>query len=123
MGIHESGENYLETILILEKENGAVRAIDIATKLDYSKPSISRAMGILKKNEYITIDQNGDIKLTRKGKDRAGRIYERHKLIAEYLVRALGVDRETAAEDACKIEHVLSDASFFKIKEWIEANG
>lgn len=120
MGIHESGENYLETILLLEKKNGTVRSIDIATELDYSKPSISRAMGILKENGYITMEKNGDIHLTDKGRNRANSIYERHRLIADYLIRALGVDEKTADEDACRIEHVISETSFEKIKGWVK---
>ncbi len=120
MGIHESGENYLETILLLEKKNGTVRSIDIATELDYSKPSISRAMGILKESGYIRMEKNGDIHLTEKGRHRANSIYERHRLIADYLIRALDVDEKTADEDACRIEHVISEVSFEKIKAWVK---
>ncbi|HZK02378.1 MAG TPA: metal-dependent transcriptional regulator [Anaerovoracaceae bacterium] len=119
MGIYESGENYLETILLLEKRNGRVRSIDIANQLAYSKPSISRAMGILREGGYIIMAENGDIILTEKGRNRANGIYERHKLITEYLVRALGVDVETANEDACRIEHIISEHSFEKIKAWV----
>ncbi|NLY71335.1 MAG: metal-dependent transcriptional regulator [Clostridiales bacterium] len=122
MGLYESGENYLETILILEKRNGVVRSIDIATELDYSKASISRAMGILKKANYITMEKNGDIVLTKKGREKANQIYERHQIITDYLIRALGVDRDIATEDACKIEHVISEDSFQKIKDWVEKN-
>ncbi|HOA42928.1 MAG TPA: metal-dependent transcriptional regulator [Bacillota bacterium] len=120
MGIYESGENYLETILLLERRNGTVRSIDIANELDYSKPSISRAMSILKESGYIWMEKNGDIHLTEKGRARANSIYERHRLITEYLMRALGVDRETAEEDACRIEHVISETSFEKIKDKIK---
>ncbi len=122
MGLYESGENYLETILILEKRNGVVRSIDIATELDYSKASISRAMGILKKANYITMEKNGDIVLTKKGREKANQIYESHQIITDYLIRALGVDRDIATEDACKIEHVISEDSFQKIKDWVEKN-
>lgn len=120
MRIQESGENYLETILLLEKKNGTVRSVDIATELEYSKPSISRAMSILKQAEYITMEKNGDIRLTEKGREKAGRIYERHQLISDYLINALGIDSVTASEDACRIEHVISECSFEKIKEWVE---
>ncbi|MDI9493522.1 MAG: metal-dependent transcriptional regulator [Bacillota bacterium] len=120
MGIYESGENYLETILLLERRNGTVRSIDIANELDYSKPSISRAMSILKENGYIWMEKNGDIHLTEKGRARANSIYERHRLITEYLMRALDVDKETAEEDACRIEHVISETSFEKIKDKIK---
>lgn len=122
MNIYESGENYLETILLLEKRNGTVRSIDIATELDYSKASISRAMGILRKSNYIMMEKNGDIHLTDKGRDRANSIYERHRLITAYLVRALKVDEKTADEDACRIEHVISDTSFNKIKDWLRSH-
>jgi len=119
MGIYESGEDYLETILLLEKRNGKVRSIDIANELDYSKPSISRAMGILRQNGYIEMQSDGDILLTEKGRKRANNIYERHRLIGEYLVKALGVDRKTADEDACRIEHIISESSFEKIRSWV----
>jgi len=121
MRIQESGENYLETILILQSKNGSVRSIDIANELDYSKASISRAMGILKKAGYIQVEDGGNIRLTEAGNLRATQIYERHRLIAEYLVKALQIGEETAAADACRIEHVLSEESFHKIKEWVEA--
>ncbi len=121
MAIHESGENYLETILLLEQKNGTVRSIDIAAELEYSKPSISRAMGILKQNGYIRMEKSGDIHLTEKGRERANSIYERHRLIADYLVRALGVDEKTADEDACRIEHIISETSFEKIKKWVNS--
>lgn len=119
MQMQESGENYLETILILEQKNGTVRSIDIATALDYSKPSVSRAMSILRKEEYISMEKNGDIQLTEKGRNKANQIYERHQLIADYLVRALGVEKAIALADACRIEHIISEESFDKIKEWV----
>jgi Mn-dependent DtxR family transcriptional regulator len=123
MKIYESGENYLETILILQKERGNVRSIDVATELNFSKPSISRAMGILRKAEYITIDNNGNIHLTEMGKRTAEGIYERHRLIARYFIEALDVDREIALQDACRIEHVISAESFDRIKKWLEVHG
>jgi Mn-dependent DtxR family transcriptional regulator len=120
MKIHESGENYLETILILQKERGHVRSIDVATELNFSKPSISRAMGILRRAGYIVIDAGGNIHLTEMGKETAESIYERHRLIARYFVEALGVDQDVALQDACRIEHVISAESFDKIKKWCE---
>jgi Mn-dependent DtxR family transcriptional regulator len=123
MKIYESGENYLETILILQKERGNVRSIDVATELNFSKPSISRAMGILKRAGYIVIDDNGNIHLTDMGRLTAEGIYERHRLIARYFVEALDVDREIALQDACRIEHVISAESFDRIKGWLAANG
>ncbi len=120
MRIQESGENYLETILILQARKGSVRSIDIANELDYTKASISRAMGILKKAGYITMENSGNIHLTESGHQRATQIYERHRLLTEYLVKALRIDEETAVADACRIEHVISEDSFHKIKEWVE---
>ena len=118
MKIQESAENYLETILMLKEEKGAVRSIDIARKMDFSKPSISRAMNLLRENGYITMDKEGLIDLTDAGMEIASRIYERHRLLSKWLV-ALGVSPETASEDACRIEHDVSDETFQKIKEHI----
>lgn len=121
MKIQESGENYLETILILQNKNGSVRSVDIANELDYTKASVSRAMGILKKAGFITMEDGG-IHLTEAGQQRATRIYERHRLITEYLVKALQIGEATAVADACRIEHVISEESFHKIKDWVEAH-
>lgn len=120
--IQESGENYLETIYLLKKKNGLVRSIDIANELGYTKPSISRAMGILKKSGYITVEQNGNINLTELGLSKANEIYERHRLISKFLVITLGVDEKTASDDACRIEHVISQECFDKIKQYILKN-
>jgi len=120
MRIHESGENYLETILILKNKKGTVRSVDIANELDYTKASISRAMGILKKAGYITVEECGNIHLTESGLSKATQIYERHELITKYLVNALAIDEGTAVADACRIEHVISQESFHKIKSWVE---
>ncbi|MDR1136494.1 MAG: metal-dependent transcriptional regulator [Clostridiales Family XIII bacterium] len=120
--MHESGENYLETILILQKEKGSVRSIDVATELNYSKPSISRAMGILKKAGYITIDNVGNIHLTESGRTLSEDIYERHQSIARFFVDALKVDESIAIQDACRIEHVISAESFTQIKKWLQDN-
>ncbi len=119
--IHASGEDYLETILLLKKKNGNVRSIDIARELGYSKASISRAMSILKKSDYIIMGVDGQIQLTDKGMLKANEVYERHELITTYLVKALGVSYDTASEDACRIEHVISEESFEKIKEYVKA--
>ena len=118
MKIHESAENYLETILVLQKRNGYVRSIDIATELNFSKPSISNAMKQLSSKGYIQMDESRLITLTEKGRQVAEQIYERHQLISEFL-EMLGVDSHTAAEDACKIEHVLSKETFEKFKEHV----
>lgn len=115
-GLYESGEDYLETILILKKRNGNVRSIDIAREMDLSKPSVSRAMGILKNKEFITVDEDGAIYLTEEGSKLAKKIYERHRVLTEALMY-LGVDEKTAAEDACRIEHDISEKTFTKIKK------
>lgn len=116
MEIHESAEDYLETILILKERSGLVRSIDIATKMNYSKPSISVAMKKLRENGYIEMDKEGFITLTDSGYKIASSIYNRHKVLTAFFV-SLGVNQETAAEDACKIEHDLSEETFQKIKE------
>lgn len=116
--VQESGENYLETIYLLKKKNGVVRSVDIAQELEYSKPSISRAMSILKESGHITMGKNGDITLTESGETIAKQIYERHMLLTEFLV-SIGVSQKTAGEDACKIEHHISKESFEKLKAHI----
>ena len=115
MHLQESGEMYLETIYILSKKTGAVRSLDIAEYMNFSKPSVSRAVGILKKADYILVDREGYITLTETGLAVAQKIYERHTVLSELLMD-LGVDRETAAEDACKMEHVISDETFEAFK-------
>ncbi|MBQ8796591.1 MAG: metal-dependent transcriptional regulator [Oscillospiraceae bacterium] len=115
MGIHESGEMYLETIHVLLQKNGAVRSIDISEHMGYSKPSISRAVGLLKKGGYILVDKDGYITLTETGEAVANKIYERHTVLTRMLT-ALGVDPEVASEDACRLEHAISDESFEAIK-------
>ena len=115
MHIQESGEMYLETILVLSRQSGHVRAIDVGEHMGYSKPSVSRAMGLLKQGEYIQIAADGSISLTDTGREIAEKIYERHTLLTQFLI-ALGVDAEIASEDACKMEHSISDESFEAIK-------
>lgn len=118
MRLAESGEMYLETIYVLTRKSTSVRSIDVAESMGYSKPSVSRAIGILKEGEYITVDKSGFITLTEKGIKTAESLYERHTILTGLFV-SLGVDRETAAEDACKIEHVISHESFEAIKKYI----
>ena len=120
MQIHESSENYLEAILMLKQEKGVVRSIDIARRMDFSKPSISRAMSLLRENGYITMDKEGLIELTPSGQEIAGRIYERHQLLTQWLTQ-LGVSPETAARDACLIEHDISEETFNCLKAHIAA--
>ncbi len=122
MALMESGEMYLETILILSRQKSGVRAIDVGEYMGFSKPSVSRAMGLLKNGGYVVVDNNGFITLTEAGAEIAERIYERHTLLTELLTR-LGVDRETAAEDACKMEHYISSASFSAIKRHMAQYG
>lgn len=121
MRIQESGEMYLETILRLSQTSGHVRAIDVCEEMGYSKPSVSRAMSLLKQGEYIVIDKDGAITLTDAGREIAEKIYARHTLITNFLI-SIGVDAETAAEDACKMEHGISDASFEAIQKLVEKN-
>ncbi|MBE6698817.1 MAG: metal-dependent transcriptional regulator [Ruminococcaceae bacterium] len=121
MRIQESGEMYLETILRLSQKSGHVRAIDVGEEMGYSKPSVSRAMSLLKQGGYIVINKDGGIVLTDAGRTIAEKIYARHTLLANFLT-SIGVDEETAAEDACKMEHSISDTSFEAIKKLTEKN-
>lgn len=116
--LRRSGEDYLETILILSKRND-VRSVDVAREMELSKPSVSRAVGLLKSGGFITVDKNGYISLTEDGKKQAERIYERHTVLTEWLV-SIGVDKVSAAENACRLEHDFSDEVFAKLKADIE---
>ena len=115
MALQESGEMYLETILILSRKNGQVRSVDISEYMGYSKPSVSRAVGLLKQEDFITVEKDGYIRLTDKGRITAEKILDRHTILTQMLVQ-LGVDRETASNDACRIEHVVSDKTFEAIR-------
>lgn len=119
MKIQESAENYLETILILGKRKGTVRSIDIANELGFTKPSVSVAMKNLRENGYAKMDEDGMITLTDKGRSIAETIYERHTFLSDWLI-ALGVDDKIAAEDACRIEHVISTESFDALKRHVQ---
>ena len=121
MKIKESAENYLETILVLSRKKNDVRAIDIANEMGFSKPSVSVAMKNFREAGYVSVDDDGFIRLTQKGMEVAEKIYERHNVIAGFLI-AIGVDEQTAYDDSCKIEHCLSDATFEKLKEFLESN-
>lgn len=120
--IQESGENYLETILMLQRQGVDVRSIDIAVELGYTKPSISRAMSILKANDFIVMDAKGYITLTEKGREVAERMYERHLFLSSCL-KKIGVSEDIAVKDACRIEHVISQESFEKLKEYVASAG
>lgn len=121
MNVHESGEMYLEAILVLSRKSGFVRSVDVGEYLGYSKPSVSRAMGLLRKGELVTMEADGGLHLTPAGRDIAEKIYERHTVLSGVLVD-LGVPEEVAVEDACKIEHDISDVTFEAIKRHIAAN-
>ncbi len=122
MKIQESAENYLEAIHVLTLQNGQVRSIDVAHYTGFSKPSISRAVGLLRDNGYVSIDQNGLLSLTEAGLKIAETIYERHTVLTDLLIK-LGVSPETASEDACRIEHVISAETFEKLKEHVRKYG
>jgi Mn-dependent DtxR family transcriptional regulator len=121
MSVHESGEMYLEAIYVLQEKTGFVRSVDVSEYLGYSKPSVSRAVGILKNGEYILVDTDGGITLTEKGLEVARKIYARHTLLTNLLVR-IGVSQETAAADACKLEHAISDESFAALQRYAQEN-
>ena len=117
MRLQESGEMYLEAILVLSRKQGHVRSIDVSEYLGYSKPSVSRAVGLLKSGGYLIVEDDGGLALTDAGREIGEKIYERHTVLTDLLVK-LGVSREIAAEDACKLEHAISDASFQAIKRF-----
>ncbi len=121
MHLQESGQMYLETILVLSKKGGGVRAIDIGEHMGFSKPSVSRAVGLLKDGGYVVSDTDGHLSLTDVGREIAEKIYERHTLLTQFLIK-LGVEPAVAGEDACKIEHDISDQSFEAIKKYIQNN-
>ncbi len=118
MSIHESGEMYLESIYVLSKKMDIVRSIDISEYMGYSKPSVSRAVGLLKKAGYVVTDEEGHLSLTQEGLALAEKIFERHTILTNFLVK-LGVDKETASKDACKMEHDISDKTFNAFKNFI----
>ena len=117
--MYESGENHLETILRLREKNGTVRSIDIAHELNFSKPSVSRAIGILKEDGFLVVGARGDIELTKEGIEKAESVYERHKLLTAFLQKVAGVGRKAAEEDACRMEHIISEEVFLGIKRFM----
>lgn len=119
MKIYASGEDYLEAVLVLQKEKGMVRSVDLARHMGFSKPSISHAVGVLKNGGFLTVDEDGYLHLTEDGREVAEKIYERHQFFTEQLV-AVGGDRETAERDACRIEHAISEETFQKLKASVE---
>lgn len=121
MDIQRSGEDYLETIYILHQRTGYVRSIDIATEMGYSKPSVSKGMSILRELGYINMMNDGQIKLTKAGLKRAQEVYSRHQTIREFLIQKLGVNPTTAENDACKVEHVISEETYLRLRDFMEA--
>ena len=121
MHLAASGEMYLETIYVLSRELGEVHSVDISEHMGYSKPSVCRAIGLLKKGGYVKMAENGALTLTPEGREVAGKIFERHTVLSAFLIH-LGVDAQTAAEDACKMEHDISDASLEAIKAFVKKN-
>lgn len=119
MKIYASGEDYLEAVLVLQKKKGMVRSVDLARNMGFSKASISHAVGVLKNGGFLTVDEDGYFHLTEDGREVAEKIYERHQFFTEQLV-AVGVDRETAERDACRIEHAISEEAFQKLKASVE---
>ena len=119
MALQESGEMYLETIYVLSEKMSAVRSLDVAEYMDFSKPSVSRAVKLLREGGYINVDKNGYITLTEEGHSVAVKIFERHNFLRDLLVR-IGVDEKTASADACKLEHSISDVSFAALKNYIQ---
>ena len=119
MNLHESAEMYLETIYILSLHSQSVRSIDVAECMGYSKPSVSRAVSLLKQGGYLTMEQDGSLTLTKRGIDAAKNIFTRHNILTEFLEK-IGVDKETASSDACKIEHVISEKTIKAIEEYMQ---
>lgn len=120
--MYESGENYLETIYMLKKKYGFVRSVDIAKELDFSKPSVSRGVGILRDGGYLEVGDNGNLILTEKGEEKAKAIFERHQILTKFLVEILKVEPTVAEADACRMEHIISEETFKKFKAYLKSN-
>ncbi|WP_026494531.1 metal-dependent transcriptional regulator [Butyrivibrio sp. WCD3002] len=118
--MHESGEDYIETIYLLKKKNGSVRSIDVANELNFSRPSVSRAVGILKEDGFITVEEGGELELTEAGLKKAKSVYERHTNLTKFLMLTAGVNEEIAENDACRIEHIISPETFKGIKKFVK---
>lgn len=121
--MHESGEDYIETIYLLKKRNGSVRSIDVAQELGFSRPSVSRAVSLLKENGYISMTQDGFLELTKEGEQKAESVYDRHTNLTDFLILTTGVDEKTAETDACRIEHIFSQDTFLGIKKYLREYG
>lgn len=123
MPLHESGEDYLETIYLLSKESPFVRSVDVANELGFTKASVSRAMRILREEGLVTMATDGQIKLTKAGRAKAVSIYERHTLITDFFAQQLGVNPVTAEKDACRIEHVISEETYLRLRAYMVEHG
>jgi Mn-dependent DtxR family transcriptional regulator len=123
MTLHESGEDYLETIYLLHQKQPFVRSVDIANELGYTKASVSRAMRILREEGLVVVGEDGQVKLTKNGARRAAQVYERHTLIMDFFSEVLGVNEVTAERDACKIEHVISEETYLRLRSYMTAQG
>lgn len=123
MALHESGEDYLETIYLLAKKSPFVRSVDVANELGFSKPSVSRAMRLLREEGMITVSDDGGLKLTKAGFKHASSVYERHTLITQFFAELLGVNPVTAEKDACKVEHIISEETYLRLKSYMTAQG
>ncbi len=123
MSLHESGEDYLETILLLTRKDPFVRSVDIANELGFSKASVSRAMRLLREEGYVSVADDGQIRLTKAGQKRAAAVYERHTLITDFFAQELGVNPVTAEKDACKIEHVISEETYLRLRSYMTDRG
>ena len=121
--MHESGEDYIETIYLLKKRNGSVRSVDVAQELGFSRPSVSRAVSLLKENGYISMTQDGFLELTKEGEQKAESVYDRHTNLTSFLILTAGVDEKTAETDACRIEHIISQDTFLGIKKYLREYG
>ena len=121
--MHESGEDYIETIYLLKKRHGSVRSIDVAQELGFSRPSVSRAVSLLKENGYISMTQDGFLELTKEGEQKAESVYDRHTNLTDFLILTTGVDEKTAETDACRIEHIISQDTFLGIKKYLREYG
>ena len=119
LSVHKSAEDYLEAILLIKQKRGCVRSIDIVNLLGFSKPSVSRAIKILKDGGFVTVDENGYLSLTEDGQNIAKKIYERHRVLTQFLIN-IGVTKETAVEDACRVEHYISDETFDALKNYFK---
>ena len=118
--MYESGENYLETIYILKERLGSVRSIDVVRELNFSKPSVSRGVGLLKEDDYIVVDEDGFLELTEKGRKKAESVYEKHIVLTSFFMKVADVPEEIAEKDACRLEHIISPETYSGIKEFLE---